>query len=211
LILGILWLGWLGSVLAVIFGHVALSQIKRTGAAGRGLAIAGLVLGYVGAAIALGFLLIAVGISDNGSSGPGTSQGKSGTTAQAGIGAPVRDGMFEFTVTELTTSTKVGDQDLGKKAQGEFLMVHVTVQNVGDESQAFSGDDQKLRDRAGHHYTSDSDAAIYLDDSRSLYEDINPGNRVNGVVIFDVPKGTTPESVELHDSPQSGGAKVALG
>ena len=33
---------------AVICGHIALSQIKRTGENGRGLAIAGLVLGYLG-------------------------------------------------------------------------------------------------------------------------------------------------------------------
>ena len=52
LILGILWLCWLGSILAVIFGHVALGQIKKTGGAqqGRGMAIAGLVLGYLGIA-----------------------------------------------------------------------------------------------------------------------------------------------------------------
>ncbi len=59
LVLGILWLGWLGSLLAVIFGHVALGQINRSGGreGGRGLAIAGLVLGYVGIGI---FLLIFV-------------------------------------------------------------------------------------------------------------------------------------------------------
>ena len=33
--------------LAVVAGHVALSQIKKTGDQGRGLAIAGLVIGYV--------------------------------------------------------------------------------------------------------------------------------------------------------------------
>lgn len=39
---------FVGSFLAVIFGHIALHQIARTGQGGRGLAIAGLVLGYVG-------------------------------------------------------------------------------------------------------------------------------------------------------------------
>jgi peptidyl-prolyl cis-trans isomerase B (cyclophilin B) len=33
--------------LGIIFGHIALSQIKRTGEEGRGLAIAGLIIGYV--------------------------------------------------------------------------------------------------------------------------------------------------------------------
>lgn len=37
--------------LGIIFGHIALSQIARTGEGGRGLAIAGLVISYVLAAI----------------------------------------------------------------------------------------------------------------------------------------------------------------
>ncbi|MGE2713670.1 peptidylprolyl isomerase [Mycolicibacterium litorale] len=37
--------------LGVVFGHVSLSQIKRTGEDGRGLAIAGLVIGYVMTAV----------------------------------------------------------------------------------------------------------------------------------------------------------------
>ena len=33
--------------LGIVFGHISLSQIKRTGEEGRGLAIAGLVIGYL--------------------------------------------------------------------------------------------------------------------------------------------------------------------
>jgi len=36
------------SLLAVIFGHVALGDVKRNRKDGRGMAIAGLVLGYLG-------------------------------------------------------------------------------------------------------------------------------------------------------------------
>jgi len=36
-----------GGIIAVICGHVAHSQIKRTGESGSGLATAGLVLGYI--------------------------------------------------------------------------------------------------------------------------------------------------------------------
>jgi hypothetical protein len=36
---------------AIVLGHLALGQIRRTGEQGRGLAIAGLVLGYVAMAI----------------------------------------------------------------------------------------------------------------------------------------------------------------
>lgn len=37
----------IGALIAVITGHVSLTQIKRSGESGRGLAIAGTVLGYL--------------------------------------------------------------------------------------------------------------------------------------------------------------------
>lgn len=60
LVLGILWLYWVGSLLAVIFGHVALADIAKTGKGGKGLAIAGLVLGYVGFGFMAMFLVIGI-------------------------------------------------------------------------------------------------------------------------------------------------------
>jgi hypothetical protein len=62
LIAGFFWVAWLGSFLAVIFGHVALGQIKRSGGreTGSGLAIAGLVLGYLGIGSLLLVMLVAV-------------------------------------------------------------------------------------------------------------------------------------------------------
>lgn len=52
---GILWFGWLGSIAAVICGHVALAQIKRSNGreTGQGLAITGLVFGWFGVAMLL--------------------------------------------------------------------------------------------------------------------------------------------------------------
>ena len=58
LVLGILWLYWVGSVLAVVFGYMAKQQIDQSHGAqtGRGMAIAGIVLGWIG----LGLLVIAI-------------------------------------------------------------------------------------------------------------------------------------------------------
>ena len=53
--------GFFCAVAAVITGHIALSQIKRSGEAGRGMAIAGLVLGYLGIAVtSVGVVLLIV-------------------------------------------------------------------------------------------------------------------------------------------------------
>jgi hypothetical protein len=61
LIAGFFWLAWFGSIVAVVFGHIALRQIKESGGreTGSGYAIAGLVLGYMGVVTLLLFLAVA--------------------------------------------------------------------------------------------------------------------------------------------------------
>lgn len=44
-------LAFLQPIAAIVFGHIALGQIKRTGDGGRGLALTGLVIGYITAAL----------------------------------------------------------------------------------------------------------------------------------------------------------------
>ena len=63
LICGLLWMGWIGSALAIVFGHVALGQIRSAGGRqrGRALAIGGLALGYFGALTFLLTMAVAIG------------------------------------------------------------------------------------------------------------------------------------------------------
>ncbi|MGH3928704.1 MAG: DUF4190 domain-containing protein [Pseudonocardiaceae bacterium] len=58
LVLGIIWIYWIGSILALIFGYVARSQIRERGDGGAGLATAGIVLGWIGIGILLAILII---------------------------------------------------------------------------------------------------------------------------------------------------------
>jgi hypothetical protein len=51
-----LMFGPLATIPAIVFGHVARGQIKRTGEQGAGLALAGLILGW--AAVILGIVLV---------------------------------------------------------------------------------------------------------------------------------------------------------
>ncbi len=46
--------------------------------------------------------------------------------------------------------------------------------------------------------------------NKAIQTDINTGNRVEAKVAFDVPEGTQPSTIELHDSAFSGGVKVRL-
>ncbi|MFJ3827804.1 DUF4352 domain-containing protein [Streptomyces sp. NPDC090046] len=127
-----------------------------------------------------------------------------------GVGEPVRDGKFEFTVTRLQPGVGNVGGAYGQDAQGQFLLVHVTVKNIGDRAQTFDGADHKLIDRNGSKYSADTAAALYLDGSESFLQQINPGVVVDGIVVFDVPKGADPVRMELHDSLFSGGTTVDL-
>jgi hypothetical protein len=50
---------FIGAIVAVITGHVARSQVRRTGEGGDGMALAGLTLGYVHLVLwVIGFLFI---------------------------------------------------------------------------------------------------------------------------------------------------------
>ena len=62
MVLGILWIYWIGSILAIVFGHVALHQIRGNRQGGRAMAIAGLVLGYLGLVVGIA-VVIAVAAS----------------------------------------------------------------------------------------------------------------------------------------------------
>ena len=56
MVLGILWIYWIGSILALIFGYMARNQIRQRGEGGAGMATAGIVLGWIG----VGIFVIAV-------------------------------------------------------------------------------------------------------------------------------------------------------
>lgn len=66
LVLGIVWIWWIGSVLALVFGYKARKQIREQGQSGDGMAIAGIGLGWIGVA----FLVMSIGlIATSGGSG----------------------------------------------------------------------------------------------------------------------------------------------
>ena len=67
LVLGFLWIFWLGSAAGLVLGLVAIRQINNRNDRGRGIAIAGIVLSAIGLAIL--FLGIGVAVTHSNSSG----------------------------------------------------------------------------------------------------------------------------------------------
>jgi Domain of unknown function (DUF4190) len=55
-----------GSLLAIVFGHVSLSQIRRSGERGEGLANAALVIGYLSLVASVIILIVSISSAANG-------------------------------------------------------------------------------------------------------------------------------------------------
>ena len=129
-----------------------------------------------------------------------------------GLNDPARDGKFEFVVSKVKCgATTMGGDFLNKDAQGVFCLVDVTIRNIGNKAQMFNGSAQKAFNGDGTEFSHDDTAALYASEGNETFlNDINPGNKVAGTLVFDVPKGTKLSTVELHDSPFSGGVTVAL-
>ncbi|MFQ6226823.1 DUF4352 domain-containing protein [Nocardia sp. NPDC002869] len=130
----------------------------------------------------------------------------------APAGSAVRDGKFEFVVTQIEQGLKVVGTNpyLQKEAQGQYILVHTTVTNIGDRPRAYFGSNQTLIDAQGREFTNDTMAEVNVNDSAVIGADINPGNQLSVVIAFDVPVDAQPTVIEFHDSAFSGGAKVAL-
>ena len=186
----------------------------------------------LGALVVLIVIIVAVsgGGSDSDSSSNSTSAGSSERGADqknsdgknadsekgsgaAGLNTPVRDGKFEFVVTGVEKGlSSVGDNPyLTEQAQGQFVVVAMTVQNTSNKPQSFAPSDQKLVDDQGRTFEPSTSAQIALGGSDiPVWDNINPGNTVNAKVVFDMPKDANPTTIELHDSMFSGGVKVRL-
>lgn len=218
---------FLPAVVGLVLGIVGVGRARRTApATGTGRAVAGIVLSAV--SLLVGMWIVSALVGDDGAGLADTPQtvqqdagGVSASAEQSeepepavalpGIGDPVRDGKFEFTVTRVEAEVpQLGDQHFGAEAQGQFVLVHLTVENVGDGSQFFDGGNVMGYDAQGREFSADTEAAIYLDDSNSFLNEINPGNVVDGVVVFDVPEDLELRRLELHDSLFSGGVEVTL-
>jgi hypothetical protein len=75
----------------------------------------------------------------------------------------------------------------------------MTVKNIGNESQSYFGDNQKLKDSAGREYSADSAADLWMNEG--IQTDISPVNQVN---VNNGAKGTglgVVEAIRKHAVP----------
>jgi hypothetical protein len=103
----------------------------------------------------------------------------------AGIGEAITVGGVEFTVHGTKTAENVGGQ-YGQNAQGTYLILDVTVKNVGNE--AITTDSSFFQLKSGEKtFDADGTAGIYANpDTNFFLEQVNPDLSAKGFVVFDV-------------------------
>ncbi|HWJ97476.1 MAG TPA: YceI family protein [Acidimicrobiales bacterium] len=199
LVLGIIWLGGLGALLAVVLGLVGLSQIKRSGDKGRGVAIAGVVLGAIGLLVPITAVGILIASNrddppelsvDNGSSD--TSQTTTGTVPASLDGTwSVRTG---------------GDTTAGFRIEESFasgLTDHTAVGRSDDVSGSITVDGTEITEAA---FTVGLDSLEFTDDPG-----LPVGNRANALKQNGLETDTFPEASFELTEPIDFGAKPAEG
>lgn len=108
------------------------------------------------------------------------------------IGDEIIAGEFKWKITKVTKQTEIGQyigsNFLGVKANGEFLILDVEVENIGKSANYLTDSFIKLVDDQGREFSSNPSGAFYLDhNSAILFDTINPGIVKKGKVVFDVP------------------------
>lgn len=213
--------GWPLLVAALVLGIVGLTrkgQTKTTSIAGLVLSVLAMILAPI---IAIAILAGSAGstdsaISDDGdvpatvdeqpapespaaeseeAEEPAVEEPASDTATPLGTAADV-DGM-SITVTGVEAGiANVGSDTFGEAAQGQFVLVHVSVSNTGTKPDSFNSMAVTVFDDQGREFSANSTAALYLDDGSVFFEDVNPGNTLNGTIVFDLPAGAVPATFE---------------
>jgi eukaryotic-like serine/threonine-protein kinase len=163
-----------------------------------------------GVALLAVLLLLANALGDRDrSAGQDRPAGRAGAAATPGIREPARDGQFEFVVRSVRCGLRrVGPELSRQTPQGRFCLVAVSVANVGTEARDFAAGQQRLFGADGRRHSVDAAATAANGSVRLLHSLVNPGNRIEGTLVYDVPPRTRPARMELHDSPFSHGVTV---
>lgn len=79
---------------------------------------------------------------------------------------------------------------LRSDAEGQYVIVHVTVRNIGNNSRTLRMSAQQLHDPQGRTYAAgDRSAMMSMSEPKSFPSSVGPGEAVRAELLFDVSTG----------------------
>ena len=126
------------------------------------------------------------------------------------LGDPAPDGQFTFTV----SSFECGEREVARglfsfDAVGVYCIAEVRVANTGDAGRRFVATAQRLTDADERVLELAQRETLLLNDD-AIGSEINPGLALDVVLVWDVADPGAIRTIELHDSPLSGGVHVSV-
>ncbi|TPG34237.1 DUF2510 domain-containing protein [Mycolicibacterium hodleri] len=143
---------------------------------------------------------------------PSESSGESSTAASPTpppTGAEGSDGDYTFSVAGTDTGdtiTSTVSDAVQTTADGVFYVVYVNVSNTGTAPLTFVATFQQLS-AAGQTFPLDDEATAFLGGTIAT---VAPGDAVETPLVYDVPVGTTPDSIMLRADPSTAGVQLPL-
>ncbi len=107
----------------------------------------------------------------------------------AAAAASTTVGGLSYSITSVQRASSFGDET----PAGEFIIVKLTVRNVGSKSATVSSSDFHLK-RGETEYDSSS---VSLGEGGFFLTQVNPGTAKSGLLVFDVPASTSPSKYRL--------------
>lgn len=138
--------------------------------------------------------------------------GRGGAEAPAsgGIGDPVADGQFTFTVTDWECGAReISRGVFTATAVGRFCVLSMTIENTGEAGRRFAAANQRLVDDEGRTFEVALQETILMNPG-DIGAELNPGLSIDVILLFDVADPFAIIEVELHDALLSRGARVSL-
>jgi hypothetical protein len=139
--------------------------------------------------VALGIVLITAIALASSCGGSTASPGSGGASAGSPREETVSGGSWRYTVTRTARQPSVQwSPSGGKTAQGIWEVVHVRVENTGDQSYAIRLDDFVINDSAGFAYRADEASMSYSESNKLAKpgDTARPGVAAEIGLLFDV-------------------------
>jgi hypothetical protein len=142
--------------------------------------------------------------------GPGGGAPAAGSTTQ-GTRPVATDGQLTFTL----TGYRCGIHELGRppattQPHGQFCVFNLAVRNSGSLLGWVMPWPQRLVDTRGRQYAAATGALAYDPAARNLDKPLWSGDSTTGHLIFDIPAGSTPRQLIVHDTPFSDGTPLPV-
>ena len=104
---------------------------------------------------------------------------------------PAKVDYLTYKITKAETFTDMGSSVFNKQTNGKFVKVYMDILNDAKETKDIFTPRFRLEDNRGRTYDRLSEDMLYIVDSLSFGQQLQPGLKISGAIVFEVPKDAT--------------------